>query len=859
MFLNPPVSPSERLADLRPGDRLGRYVVGDEIGRGGMGIVYRGHDPGLDRAVALKVLPAGRSADADAVARLRAEARAASALDHPHVCTVYEVGEDGEEPARVFVAMALYDGEPLDARLARGPLSVVEAVDVARQVALGLGAAHRKGIVHRDVKPSNIFLTTERSDVGGPCVKLLDFGVAHVEGAPLTRPGTTLGTIEYAAPEQAHGITGSAADQWGLGVTLYEMLAGRRPFEEAYEAALLYAVLNLDPAPLGTLRPDVPEAVGEVVGRLLAKRPEDRYVAAEEAAAALLSAVGAPATAAASSADARGWSGLWRPAWRRWALAAVAALATGAAGFVLLRHLPQEKHVAVLPFTVVGGGVEARAFSDGLVETLTSGLTQLEQYQGELWVVPASEVRAHGVASPSEARRRFGATLIVTGAVQRGGGRVRVPLTLIDAGSLRQLRSATVEVSEARLNTLTAVVSAALEGLLDLELRPEARAGPAPGGTASPEAYDALTQGVGLLDRYANAANVTQATALLERATALDPGYALAYARLGEAYTLRFLSSHDERWLVRAEAAAREALGRAPEMAAAHVLLSKVARLRGDTAQALACARQAATLDAASDDAAAALAAAHDAAGDADQAEQAFLRVVRRKPGYWGGHNRLGLFYYRHGRYAEAEEHFRMAVRVAPDNSEALLNLGSVLLVQEHTDEARSLFERSIRAHPNAEAFSNLGFIAIEAGRFAEAAQAFERSLRLGPTAVVVWGNLAEAYSRLGRLADRRRAYEQGVGQARAQLAVNDRDPLILAALADYYVELGHPQEAREAADRAAGLDPSVDDQVVLASVYARLQMERPARRWLRQALAEGYGRDWAAKDSVLAPLLPKQ
>ncbi|HEX8385884.1 MAG TPA: tetratricopeptide repeat protein, partial [Rubricoccaceae bacterium] len=520
------------------------------------------------------------------------------------------------------------------------------------------------------------------------------------------------------------------------------------------------------------------------------------------------------------------------------------------------RSLPDEKHVAVLPFRAVGGGPDAQAFSDGLVETLASGLTQLEQYQGALWVVPASEVRAQGVESPSAARRMLGATLVVTGSVQRSGGRVRVPLTLVDAETMRQVRSETIDVPEARLNTLPAEVAAALEGMLDLELQAEARPDLTASGTESAEAFDAVMQGTGYMDRRDDPANLERAAGLFRRAIAADPRYALAHARLGEAYAHRFVTGRDERWLVRAEASAREALALAPDAPATHVLLSRVARLRGAHPEALASARRALALDPASDDAMVALARAHAAAGDDARAEQAYLRAVRLKPGYWSTQNTLGVFYFENARYGEAADRFREAVRLAPGNSQALLNLGSAVWTEGRTDEARALFERSIAARPNAEAFSNLGTIAYDEGRFAESVGAYRRSLALAGSDVVVWGNLASAYEALERPADVRRAYVEGVRQGEARLSVNPHDADVLATVAGFYAELGRRREARRAADRAAGFDPSVEVQVVLAGVYGMLGEDETARRWLRQALTEGYPRALAAEDPVLAPYL---
>ncbi|MFA6954655.1 MAG: protein kinase [Thermoanaerobaculia bacterium] len=258
------------------GRTVGHYRIFERLGGGGMGVVYKAEDTKLGRMVALKFLPPELTRDAEAKSRFLREARAASLLDHNNICTIYEIGETEDE--RTFIAMACYDGETLKARIERGPLEVDEALKIAEQVARGLGVAHEAGIVHRDIKPANVMLTTKG------VAKILDFGLAKLAGAThITQSKTTLGTLAYMAPEQLRGdAVGAQADLWALGVVLFELLTGQRPFRGDYAQAVVYSILNEQPVPLLELKLEAPAELDRIVKKLLRKDPLQRYQMAEE-------------------------------------------------------------------------------------------------------------------------------------------------------------------------------------------------------------------------------------------------------------------------------------------------------------------------------------------------------------------------------------------------------------------------------------------------------------------------------------------------------------------------------------------------------------------------------------------------
>ena len=304
---------TEGLPDELPGElegyEIGPYRIQRRIGTGGMGVVYLARDTRLDRTVALKLLPADWAGTPAARERFLREARMVSALDHPNICTLHDIGETGD--GRLYLVMTFYQGETLQARLSRGPLPVEEAVDLAVQVGRGLARAHAAGIIHRDVKPANV-IVTEHGEA-----KILDFGIAKgARDAALTRTGSSLGTPAYMSPEQARGEpVDQRTDVWSLAVVLYEMIAGRQPFEADHPMAQLHLILERQAEPLDRSRHDVPAAVVQAVGKALTKDLRQRTPSAADFVAQLTAATGPQALAAA--ARRRHW----------WSLALVGLLA----------------------------------------------------------------------------------------------------------------------------------------------------------------------------------------------------------------------------------------------------------------------------------------------------------------------------------------------------------------------------------------------------------------------------------------------------------------------------------------------------------------------------------------------------
>jgi serine/threonine protein kinase/TolB-like protein/cytochrome c-type biogenesis protein CcmH/NrfG len=502
---------------VAPGERVGPYVVLELLGVGGMGEVYKAQDTRLQRHVAIKFLPRAFADDPAALERFQREARAASALNHPHICTIHDVGELHGRP---FLVMELLDGQSLRDRIAGQPVPVPVLMDVARQVCDGLKAAHARGIVHRDIKPANIFVTASGQ------VKILDFGLAKLGAEPatalstvtllaarrarsakLTSPGSIMGTIAYMSPEQARGEDLDAqTDVYSFGVVLYEMATGHIPFLRRTSDETIAAILTEAPVKPSASNPAIPGQLERVILKALEKTRAARYQSVATLLADLEEWQRQKATAATQKT-------------RRWMLAtagtSVAALAGGA--FLARRSLfPPERRilVAVLPFENIGANSQEAFFADGLHQDMISILNRL--YPDHLGVIASTSVKRYQAASAGidQIGRDLKVDYVVEGGVQRAGGQAHITARLIRVKDQTPIWNAIYDRDLSQVLAVQTEIAQAVAQGIGHGLRPDAQVSAAlarPLNAAAHEAY--------LREDYA-------------KAVALDPGYAAAYAGL---------------------------------------------------------------------------------------------------------------------------------------------------------------------------------------------------------------------------------------------------------------------------------------------------------------------------------------
>ena len=853
------------------GMRFGRYELLDKLGAGGMGEVYRARDHDLHRDVAVKFLPEPFAASPDRLGRFAQEARAASSLNHPNIITIHEIGEAGGLP---FMVMELVDGETLRHLIrTEHPIPARKVLDVACQVAEGLARAHSAGIVHRDLKPENVMLTRDGY------VKILDFGLAKLKGdgeerrpgeisqaptwpdllhSPATAAGAVLGTVGYMSPEQARGRpVDHRADQFALGAMLYEMVSGVPPFRRESSVQTLAAIIEAEPEPLKV--PTFPAPARRIVERCLAKDPAERYAATVDLARELrsvrehLSEVGSSGAAAVEHPP---LATRWRERLSRRLLAAAGVAALGLLALTLAREpvrrwidgrtpLPAAKRVAVLPIDVASPDAEDRLRSDGLAETLTARLAQLEPLHAGLSVVPAADVRQAGVTTADAARRTFGATLVVAARLARLGNRLRLDARLMDGTGARVLRRLPPADHPTEALSLQQGVVEAVAGLLELPIGPAERQVLERGNTAVGGAYALYIEARGHLQHFERAEDLESALSLLQKALEQDPAYALAYAALGEAYLRLYELQKRPELVALAQDNCRKALGLNDLLAPVHVTLGMLHRGTGRSEEALADLQRALDRDPRSAEAFREIGRVHQSLGRTKEAEQAFRRAAEQRPSDWAVHNYLGGLYAASGRFPEAEVEFWRVIALAPDNQRGYNNLGAVCYLQGRLEEAEGSFRRAAEIRPTASTLSNLGTVLFYLGRYEEAARRLEEAVKLDERDATVWLNLGRAlYEGPGTRERARAPLERAGALLEEQLRVNPRDAAALAELADARAMLGQGSQARALAARALAAAPGDADVLqVAAGIDEMLGRRDAALAKLTQALAAGYSR----------------
>jgi serine/threonine protein kinase/Tfp pilus assembly protein PilF len=665
---------------ITPGSRLGPYEIVAAIGAGGMGEVYRARDPRLGREVAIKVLPEDVAQDADRLARFEREARTVAALNHPNIVVLHSIETD---QGTRFLTMELVEGQTLDRQIMIGGLPLARVLDLAIPIADALVAAHGRGVVHRDLKPGNVMVTRDGR------VKVLDFGLArpaadgglHASQAatvanPISSLGDVVGTVPYMAPEQLRGEpVDSRADLFSFGIMLYELVTGRRPFGGATSAEVGSAILRDAPAPVQSLRPDLPSDLGRIIGRCLEKDPERRVQTAKDVRNELeivrRESLSGPVPAAGSRA----------------ALRAAPAPA-------------ESPSVAVLPFANRSRDPDDEYFSDGLADELLSTLVKI---RGLRVAARTSSATFKGKTfTIAEVGRTLNVATVLEGSVRKAGNRVRISVQLVKVEDGYPLWSETYDrtlddifavqddiaqavVKELRTTLLGAVPDTDASGEARAEVAQAAK-----GRGVSAEAHRLYLQGKHLVGLY-TLEGTARGIAYLREALALDPGHALAWVALAHGHAMQanygwapVVDGYRE-----ARAAVEQALALAPDLPDALVILSQIRRAHDwDWKGADQASRRALELAPQSVEALAEAGVIAHGLCRFDEAEALLRRAIEQDPLSSRSYSFLALVYRAMGRLAEAEAAYRKSLELSPQRITSHLMLTLIFADQGRHEEA---------------------------------------------------------------------------------------------------------------------------------------------------------------------------
>lgn len=819
------------------GQTVSHYQILEKLGEGGMGVVYKAQDTKLLRPVALKFLTPEMTRDQDAKKRFIQEARAASALDHPNIAVVHDIDETAD--GHSFICMAYYDGQTLKSRLSKGPFAVNEAIQLVLQIASGLQRAHESGIVHRDVKPGNIIITSKAE------VKIVDFGLAKLSAQ--TRESRTLitgGTAAYMAPEQILGKEADArCDLFSLGVVFYEAIVGRRPFAGEHEAALFYSIVNAEPAAPSSIRPEIPQELERIILRLLEKDPAKRYQIAGDLRDELKHFLGEKPTPRPVRQIRKAWRTKYSAPAVVGAAILIAFVILAAVGVIELwtsgPQLPPEMNLAVLKFE--SDDSTKNVFSDGIYERFTSRITGFRAFRKSFNVLVSVDARK--IKSVRDAYREYGATIALTSFAQWKADYVRITMNLVDAKTSYTLSTDTVSGQTDKITELEDDLVKKAATMMKIEYRSSEFLRFNAGDTQDEKALALYVLARGFLAEYTNRTKLDSTVSLLKSALEIDPRYALAYATLGEAYWRTYEATRDTQWIGAAIRSCITGLNLGDRVSALHVTLGMIYRGTKSNSESMKSFERAISIDSLNADAYRELGRVSASLGDTTKALASYQKAIALQPNDWKNYNSLGGYYYSRGKYDDAITNWKKVLELAPVNRTGYNNLLGAFFMKGRWTEAIEFFERSLKKAPddNYPAYSNLGTMFYYDGQYNRSAQAYETALRIERGDYRVWGWLAASYRAVGSNKLAREALDSALALGEAERKTRPQDPSLLCNLGGFYADLGNHGRADSLLKQSLNLAPNdVRNQLRVGMMYELLGKRAEALSLIEQAVQKG-------------------
>lgn len=853
------------------GQIISHYKILEKLGEGGMGVVYKAQDTKLDRIVALKFLPHHLTAGEADQARFVQEAKAAALLNHPNVCTIYDIKE---EEGKQFIVMEYVDGKTLRRVIQSQVPNLPSAIQYATQIGEALQEAHSNGIVHRDIKSENIMINSKNQ------IKVMDFGLAKLKGSlKLTKASSTVGTLGYMAPEQIQGSEVDArSDLFSFGVVLFEMLTGKLPFRGEHDAALMYSILNEEPEPLQKFLPDAPAEIVHAINKALEKNPEDRYQSVAEmivdlrrmkrdSARVSKSVAQMPIPPAATSSGERpGPSSAGRPSRNRNLLYIL--IGGGVLLVALAFFLTQpwegksvsagQKTLAVLPFENIGDP-EKEYFADGITDEITSRLSRISG----LGVIARSSAREYKKSTKSikQIGEELGVNYVLMGTVRWSGGadqRVRVNPELINANTALQTWSQAFEATYSDAFEIQANVASEVARALDIQLLQQEKENLTGKLTSNAQAYDYYLKGREYEDRSSSKADKEIAIEQYERAIVLDPSFASAYARLAAAHASMYWFFYDRTKdrVEKASVAAEKALSLAPNLSEAHEAMGWYHyHTRLDYGAAIKEFSIALQLQPKNPDVSYGMAAVLRRQGNMSESIKYWHKVLAVNPRASEIERQLGETLTLARKYEEADQHYDNSIRLAPDNStpygQKALNL---LLWKGDVQQAAEAMEQGMK-YGRLESSEDRLLLYVESkiALIKEDFEAAKRALgRMGESGLdnqfVYYPRsllLARVEATKGTSEQARTLYEDALEMNRNRLKENPDDERAYSSMGIAYAGLGRKDDALQAAKRGVELLPVEKEAwrgssrlIDLAMVYAMVGEQEKALDLLEQLVS---------------------
>jgi serine/threonine-protein kinase len=838
------------------------YELLEKIGEGGFGTVFKARDLHVPRFVALKFIYPHLVESRDALLRFQQEARAICSLSHPNIVVLHDFDTD-PETGLIFLVLEYLPGGTLHHLIHSNkrqgiPLPLLEICRCSLSMAAGLGHAHRHHVVHRDVKSANVMFSDER------IVKVTDFGLARSGSEPrVSESNIVTGTLGYISPEQLRGQTADhRSDIFSLGIVIYEMATGTLPFHSASARELFHKILN-EPTPrLKQVRPELPEELDHIVKRATEKLPAGRYQRMEELETDLLALeYRLKRLSEQPTQEIPAVPPVSRFRRRITFAAGVACLLLLVLGVWWLWFLRtrtaaparQARLLAVVPFTCLGADDARKAFCDGLANTLSMKLTQMEAYQDSVLVVPYSEIRREGITSAADARRLFKVNLALTGSVEFIDQSVRVIINLVDAEQRIQTASNKLDSAAGGLIRLQDESSQLAAGMLHLKLSAAHQREVAAGQTLNEAAYNSFVRGVGYLNRGGGIQDIREAARLFEESVRLDPAYALAHARLAESYLHQYRFTEDGRWVDLAEKSCRRALELNGRMVEAYTTIAQVHLERTEPALAVEPLNTALRLESKNAEALRTLGNTYAALGlrnrepaRFEEAVATFQQAIALRPDLWTTHRDLGLLYQRIGDLQKAERHHLRMLELT-ESADAYSTIGALYHFMDRPDDAIAFLKKSLAVRPTATAYSNLGAVCYYLRRYEDVIPYYENALRLSEENRtrnhVIWGNLAMACMETpGMEAKGKKAFDEAIRIAEARLQASPNHAGTHASLGYYLVRMGDGAGALRHAAQALELAPDVASILFRCTlIYERLKQRGQALDTLKRAVERGH------------------